>query len=111
MYFHSRRPGVVGDNDLDIYVSRRRDRSDPFGWELPERLSVNTDFSEAQPALFEDDESGIGTLFFTSDRPGGLGRVDIWSSTLQPDGTFGDLDHVEELSSRFRDQAPFIRRD
>jgi hypothetical protein len=113
MYFHSRRANVVGESnpDLDIYVSRRRDLRDPLGWEPPERLSINTDLSEGQPAFFEDDQSGIGTLFFTSNRPGGLGHVDIWSSALQPGGTFADPDLVEELSSPFRDQAPFIRRD
>jgi hypothetical protein len=113
MYFHSRRPNVAGgvDSDLDLYVSRRRDTRDPFGWESPERLNISTDFSEAQPAFFEDDQSGIGTLFFVSDRPGGLGRVDIWSSALLPDGTFSAANPVEELNSSFRDQAPFIRRD
>jgi hypothetical protein len=112
MYFHTRRPGIVGvDEDLDIYVSRRRDTSDPFGWEAPERLSMNTDFGEAQPVFFADDESGIGTLFFVSDQPGGLGRADIWSSTILPDGTFAAAAPVAELNSSFRDQAPFIRRD
>jgi hypothetical protein len=112
MYFHSRRPGGPGaPNDLDLYVIRRRDTRDPFGWGPPERLSINTDFSEAQPAFFEDDVTGIGTLFFVSDRLPSLGRADIWSSALQPDGTFGPPSPVEGLNSSFRDQAPFIRRD
>lgn len=41
------------------------------------------------PEFFEDDETGIITLYFTSDRTAGLGLTDIYASTLQPDETFG----------------------
>ncbi|HEV8265487.1 MAG TPA: hypothetical protein VGQ06_11085, partial [Gemmatimonadales bacterium] len=68
---------------------------------------------EVQPAIFEDDETGITTLFFAgrANAPGGLGGGDIYRSTLQADGTFGAAVLVPELSSSSQDQGPAIRRD
>ncbi|HMG18255.1 MAG TPA: hypothetical protein VK573_05985 [Gemmatimonadales bacterium] len=113
LYFHSDRPGGAGG--VDLYVSRRRDKRDPLGWQTPENLGsdVNTALAEVQPAVFEDDESGITTLFFAGrvGAPGGLGAADIYRSTLQADGAFGPAVLVSELSSPFQDQGPAIRRD
>ena len=71
----------------------------------------NTFNREAGPEYFKDPETGIITLYFNSDRPGGIGGNDIYASTLQPDGTFGSPALVEELSSPADDQALAIRRD
>jgi hypothetical protein len=111
LFFVSNRPGGFGGND--IYVSRRRDKRDDFGWEAPVNLGgeVNTAAGEGGPAYFEDEATGTITLFFQSGRPGGLGGNDIYASTLLPDGTFGAPVLVRELSSPFNDQRPTIRRD
>jgi len=113
LYFHSDRPGGAGS--IDLYVSRRHDKRDPLGWQTPQNLGsgVNTALAEVQPAIFEDDETGITTLFFSGRAvaPGGLGGSDIYSSTLQADGTFGAAILVPELSSSSQDQGPGIRRD
>ncbi len=111
LYFHSDRTGGFGGND--IYVSRRHNKRDDFGWQLPENLGsgVNTVGQEVQPCLFEDDETGVITLYFSSDRPGGPGGLDIYASTLQSDETFGPAVLVDELSSPFIDRGPTIRRD
>jgi Tol biopolymer transport system component len=113
LYFHSDRPGGAGGTDL--YVARRHEKRDPLGWQTPQNLGsgVNTALAEAQPAIFNDDESGITTLFFAGrgGAPGGLGGADIYRSTLQADGTFGPAVLVPELSSPFQDQGPAIRRD
>lgn len=113
LYFHSDRPGGAGG--FDLYASRRQNKRDPFGWQTPQNLGsgVNTALAEVLPSIFEDDESGITTLFFAgrSGAPGGLGGEDIYSSPQQVDGTFGPAVLVPELSSSARDLAPFIRRD
>ncbi|MCJ7630311.1 MAG: hypothetical protein MUO50_18200 [Longimicrobiales bacterium] len=49
--------------------------------------------------------TGTTTLYFNR---GGLGFEDIYASTLQPDGTFGQAVLVTELSSAHRDVRPFI---
>lgn len=107
LFFNSNRPGFGGQ---DLYVSRRRSNRDDFGWGPAANLGggVNTLANEAQPAHFEEDMTGIVTLFFASDR---MGPDDIYASTLLPDGTFGPPVRIEELSSTRIDRQPAIRRD
>jgi hypothetical protein len=111
MYFSSDRPGGLGGSDL--YVSRRRDKRDDFGWRRPQNLGsgVNTSFSENLPFYFDDNATGTITLYFNSNRPGGIGSTDTYASTLQPDETFGPAVLVPELSSPLRDAGMSIRRD
>jgi hypothetical protein len=112
MYFHSNRPGFCGRADL--YVARRHDRRDDFGWEPPENLGcvVNGPFNDNGPTYFEDETTGITSLIFTSTRPGGPGDFDIYQSTRVGDeGAFGPAALVPELSSPYRDTRTAIRRD
>ncbi len=114
LYFGSNRPGGFGGND--IYVSRRQNKRDDFAWQPPVNLGsgVNTLADDQGPEYFEDDETGIITLYFASNRPGGPGGNDIYASTLnevKEDETFGPAVLVTELSSPFDDQGPAIRRD
>ncbi|HUF27841.1 MAG TPA: hypothetical protein VMM18_12775 [Gemmatimonadaceae bacterium] len=113
LYFFSNRPGGFGGSDL--YVTRRRDARDDFGWRPAANLGagVNSSFNENLSAQFED-EAGAVTLYFNSNRPAsspGLGGTDIYASTLQADDTFGPAVLVEELSTPFPDAGPFLRRD
>jgi hypothetical protein len=111
LYFQSARPGGFGGTDL--YVSRRHNKRDDFGWQPAENLGsgVNTSAQEQQPWVFEDDTTGTTTLYFTSNRPGGLGGSDIYASELQPDETFGQAVPVPEVSSPKTDGGPTVRRD
>lgn len=114
LYFSSDRPGGFGGGDL--YVSRRHNKRNDFGWQPPVNLGsgVNTEFGEVKPAYFEDDETGTITLYFSSNRPEGLGGPDIYASTLNEDEegeTFGPAVLVAELSSPYDDAQPSIRRD
>lgn len=110
LFFQSNRPG--GSGATDLYVSRRRDHRDDFGWEAPVNLgpAINSAFGEGGTAYFED-ENGVVTLYFQSNRPGGLGGNDIYTSTRMADGTFGAPIHVPELSSPANDQRVTVRRD
>ena len=120
MYFASDRPGGFGGSD--IYVTRRHNKRDDFGWQAPENLGsgVNTSSNESSPQIFEDDATGVTTLYFDSNRPGGLGPFtddgndngnDIYASVLQRDGTFGPSAIVAELSTTSMDRQPAISRN
>ena len=98
---------------MDLYVSRRHSKKDDFAWQPAENLGsvVNSAVEDTNPAIFEDDETGSITLYIQSNRPGGLGRSDIYASTLQPDETFGTPVLIVEVSSPSGEQGPFISRD
>jgi hypothetical protein len=110
MYFHSTRPGGCGLGDL--WKSRRAD-TDEDDWSVPENLGcvVNTAAVEIAPAFFVDDETDQKSLYFGSNRAGGIGDFDIYQTFLQKDGTFGPGVLVPGLSSPKRDTRTFVRRD
>ena len=120
MFFSSTRPGGLGGNDL--YVSRRHNKRDDFGWQLPQNLgsNVNSSANEASPEVFEDDTTGVITLYFESNRLDGPGPYtndpssngnDIYASVLQPDDAFGVATLVAELSTPSVERQPTVRRD
>jgi Tol biopolymer transport system component len=112
LFFQSNRPG---SRQIDLYVARRCTPQDDCDWRAAENLGpgVNSAVFDITPAPFEDDETGAITLYFASNRPGGLGRVDIYATTLEDDETltFGPVVHVKELSSDQADQTPEVRWD
>lgn len=71
LYFVSNRPddpnGVRAYGNQDIFVSHRKDKDDPTGWETPVNLGpyVNTTAAENGPSIFEDEASGQIVMYFT----------------------------------------------
>jgi len=59
----------------------------------------------------DDEEECAAFLYFNSNRPGGIGLLDIYVSERMPNGSFGAAELVEELSSPTRDQRPNVRFD
>ncbi len=56
-------------------------------WTKPEKISINiSEYNTTQPS-YSTDSSGLGILFFASDRPGGMGQLDIWYS-VRKDGKY-----------------------
>jgi len=74
LYFFSDRPEGFGSND--IYVSQRASVDDPWG--PPQNLgsTINTAFNENAPTLTRDGHR----LYFATDRPGGIGGLDLYVS-------------------------------
>jgi hypothetical protein len=71
LFFGSTRPGGLGGSDL--YVSRRTNKHDDFGWQQPVNLGplINSPEDETALTYFEDEENGIISAYVTSNRPGG----------------------------------------
>jgi len=121
LYFHS--TGRGGCGGADLFVSYRNDVHDDFAWEPAKNLDqasldrdgtcvVNSSSGDAGPTIFEDEETGITTLYFTSTRPGGLGDFDVYQSVrARGEEEFGPALPVVELNGRFRDTRTAIRRD
>lgn len=81
MYFVSDMPG--GSGLKDIYTVTRSDVSD--AWSAPVNLGpdINTSGNELFPFVRED-----GSLYFSSDGHIGMGGLDIFKATSQPDGSW-----------------------
>ena len=111
MFFNSDRPGGLGGND--IWVSYREHTKDDFGWQQPVNLgaAVNTPFMDQGASYFQNDDAGTPLLFFGSNRPGGIGAIDIYVSQIFPDGSLSPASLVPELSSPAGDQRPSVRFD
>jgi hypothetical protein len=77
LFVFSNRPGGFGLNDL--WVSTRQTTLD--AWSAPVNLGamVNGPFEDGQAFIASDRE----TLFFASNRPGGLGNGDIYMTTRE----------------------------
>ncbi len=111
--FFNRAGGPGGFGGFDLWSSYREDVHDDFAWETAVNLgpAINTEFLEAGATYFENDELGVPLLYFGSDRPGGLGAIDIYVSAQLPDESWGAPKLVTELSTSASDQRPSIRFD
>jgi len=79
-------------------------------WSVPVNMgsAINSKYSEKQPSLSADGRA----VYFTSDRPGGLGKYDLWMSSRLPDGKWSPPVNLgENINSREFDQSPFIHPD
>ena len=75
IFLSSSRPGGFGADD--IWGSTRQSPADPWGVPVNLGSVINSAFEDNQPGLSED----ATTLFFTSNRPGGSGGLDLYVST------------------------------
>ena len=112
MYFQSDRPGGCGAGDL--WWSQKQPNSDE--WAAPVNMGcvVNTVATETAPSFYANDDLGLSTIYFGSNRPGSA-DYDIYETTT----TDQDLESavwspgvlVLELSSPGRDTRTSVRRD
>lgn len=116
LYFASNRPGGCGNGFTDIYVTRRHDRQNDFGWQQPVNLGcesegfVNSARGDQAPSFFED-EDGTVVMYFASNRVASQG-FDIYQSRMRDDDTFGPATPVAELNvATYNEIGTAIRRD
>ena len=112
MYFQSDRPGCGGQ---DLWTSRAKPGGD--AWTAPVNMGcvVNTSSNETAPAFYANDDLGLSTIYFGSNRPGGIGDFDIYETTTMDQDLesafWGPGVLVPELSSPGRDTRTFVRKD
>src|SRR2546428_7634305 len=112
LFFSSVRPDGFGGPD--IYVSRRADPTDDFGWEPAVNLGpdVNTATADNAPMYLQSAEDGVTNLYFNRGM-NALQQADIYLAAVTRDGeTRGPAELVSELSvPNANDAAVTIRAD
>ena len=109
LIFVSDRPGGAGG--LDLWMATRDDHRDDFAWGSAVNLTtLNTSAAEFGPGAYED-ESGATVLYFNSNRPGGAGGHDLYSSTRPEGGTFSAPVPVTELNTAAAEEFAALSKD
>ena len=90
----------------DLYMSQL----DGEVWTTPQRLgpTINTKYWEGSASLSSDEQ----ILYFASERPGGLGKRDIWMAHKLENGEWGEAVNLgPNVNTPLNDDAPFIHPD
>jgi hypothetical protein len=92
--------------DGNIYVTRFANGS----WSQIEKLNknINTRFYESHAAISTDGKK----LYFTSNREGGLGELDLWISEKDATGDWGIPSNLGNVvNTPYNEETPFISGD
>jgi outer membrane protein OmpA-like peptidoglycan-associated protein len=93
-------------SEADIYVSR----FSKGHWTKIEKLNgnINTEYYESHACVSANGRK----LFFTSDRPGGYGAMDIWVSEKSKGGDWEQSRNLgPEVNSFYSEETPYITND
>ncbi len=96
----------TGYGRYDIYKVTKTDS----GWSTPLNLgrNINSDFWESAPSISSDGQA----LFFSSNKPGGYGGIDIYVSYKNKNGAWGKAMNLgPNINTAGDDQTPFIHAD
>ncbi|MDX1628862.1 MAG: OmpA family protein [Fulvivirga sp.] len=85
---------------MDLYMSKKKDGQ----WQFPEKLAISTAGDERSVFLAGDGS----TLYFASDGYDGFGGLDIYKTTLNDDGTFGEVINIGKPFNTKNDDYGFI---
>lgn len=94
-----------GKGNGDILVSKLKGHK----WSLPEPVrGINSPYWEGS-ICFSPDEKFV---YFSSERPGGLGGRDIWFGQKMADGSYGNIQNLgNTINSALDEDCPFITAD
>jgi len=99
LFFNSTRAGGYGGGDL--YVATRATTEDDWGTPVNLGPTVNSSYPDVGPNISADGLS----LYFHSDRPGGVGGFDLWQVRVRPMRAITDFNRDGKVD--FKDFAEF----
>jgi flagellar motor protein MotB len=98
------RPGGMGSCDIYFSAFNEGKWSEPYNLRAP----VNTSHWESQPSISADGK----TLFFSSNRPGGMGGKDLWYSVMNDKSQWGTpVNMGSNINTDGDEMSPFIHFD
>lgn len=92
--------------DMDLYISRYVDGS---GWTEPRYVSASDSASwDGTPAFSRDAK----TIYFSSNRPGGFGGLDLYRVNMDASGRFGNpVNMGKEINTAGDEMFPYVAED
>ena len=87
----------------DLFITKKEGDK----WTTPQNLgpNINSNFWDSQPSLSSDGSK----LFFSSERPLGLGKKDIWMSELDEKGNWKKAVNLgKNINTSYDEVSPFI---
>lgn len=97
---------IYKDSDWDLYVSYFQNNR----WTPAENLGkeINTRYNETHASISADKK----LMFFTSDKPGGLGALDIYSAERDKEGNWQKPVNLgKPVNGIYSEDTPFITND
>lgn len=95
------------ENSGDFFVSERQSDG---SWSTPEPMpgQVNSSYEENSISLSRDEK----TIYFSSNRPGGNGGLDIYTAKVDSKGQWTSIKNLgKKINTEFDDDGPFIDHD
>lgn len=94
-----------GTKEVNLYISRFQNGE----WSEPELLAINDPNSwDSSPAFNRNGR----TLYFASNRPGGMGGVDLYAATLDGNGRFSNASNLGgEINTSGNEMFPHVDED
>lgn len=94
-----------GAKEVNLYLSRYRNGE----WSEPELLALNDPNSwDSAPAFNRNGR----TLYFASNRPGGMGGVDLYAATLDGNGRFSNARNLgNNINTAGNEMFPYVDDD
>ena len=94
-----------GTKEVNLYLSRYRNGE----WSEPELLTLNDPNSwDSAPAFNRNGR----TLYFASNRPGGIGGVDLYAASLDGNGRFSNARNLgNDINTQGNDMFPYVDDD
>jgi outer membrane protein OmpA-like peptidoglycan-associated protein/tetratricopeptide (TPR) repeat protein len=98
--------GRNGQGSCDLFFSIKKGNA----WSEPRNMGspLNTKYWDSQPTLSSDGR----TIYFLSNRPNGIGGMDIWKSTIGNDGKWSNPENIgPSINTPDDEMSPFIHPD
>ncbi len=95
-----------GENEGDIYISNRKGST----WSVPERLPepINSKYRETHATISFDNSE----IYFTSNRKGGYGGLDIYRVKKLPNGKWSKaLNLGPTINTKYNEEGPYLHPD
>jgi hypothetical protein len=103
LFMASNRPGGLGG--IDIWMSTRTTATGPWGQPVNAGAVVNSAQNDFCPTLGPDGHA----FFFVSNRPGGCGGDDIYTTRRRDDGSFEEPTRLDcQVNSAGNEAGPFM---